>query len=55
MTESDNFQNRKNAKLQIPLHLTTSLNQGSWVAVAYADDFFIGTVLEVTSAEVGTI
>ena len=43
LTESDNFQNFKNARHQIQLRLTISLNQGSWVAVAYeyVDDFLL--------------
>ena len=37
LTQSDNFPNRQ----LIPLHLIISLNQGSWVAVAYMDDFLL--------------
>lgn len=51
-TEFDDFQSCKKFKIADSFTFT---NQGIWVAVAYEDDFFIGTVLEVASSEVATV
>ena len=50
-TESDDFQICKKYRTDG----FKFSNQGIWVAVAYEDDCFIGTVLEVASSELATI
>lgn len=52
LTESDNFQKRKKCKTAANFTFNTP---DTWVAVAYEEEFFIGTVLEVASSEVATI
>ena len=51
-TELDNFESRKKCKTADVFRFS---NQGIWVAVAYDDDFFIGTVLDVANFEVATV
>ena len=51
-TELDNFESRKKCKTADVFRFS---NQGIWVAVAYDDDFFIGTVLDVENFEVATV
>ena len=51
-TELDNCESRKKCKTADVFRFS---NQGIWVAVAYDEDFFIGTVLDVANFEVATV
>ena len=51
-TELDNCESRKKCKTADVFRFS---NQGIWVADAYDDDFFIGTVFDVTNFEVATV
>ena len=51
-TELDNCESLKKCKTADVFRFS---NQGIWVAVAYDDDFFIGTVFDVANFEVATV
>ncbi|KAG1680861.1 hypothetical protein GQR58_012116 [Nymphon striatum] len=50
------FEERENEEMEVELNTSIEFSkQGSWVVVAYDEDFFIGQVIDIASESTGTV